>query len=200
MAVCIVEGCKCEREKGRKYCRKHYLERRKELRAKKKTEGKETRTRYKCVCLVCQKEFQGWRKDSLFCSRECFSKTRQSPVKNNYIYDSKNYKSNLFEHRNIVEKILGRKLHTNEVIHHIDCNPKNNNINNLLVISRSNHAKLHSYLNRMRVIIERSMNENSENCWNNLIASVTTTWLETTSVKVIKIQEIGQSAAEQMKI
>ena len=38
--------------------------------------------------------------------------------------------------------------------------------------------------------------EHHENCWDNLIAPMTTAWLETAGVKVIKISEIGQSAAE----
>ena len=49
---------------------------------------------------------------------------------------------------------------------------------------------------RMRVVLEKSNNENIENCWNNLIVPMTTAWLETTSAKVIKLSEIGQSAAE----
>ena len=48
----------------------------------------------------------------------------------------------------------------------------------------------------MRVVLEKSNSENIENCWNNLIVPMTTTWLETTSAKVIKLSEIGQSAAE----
>ena len=48
----------------------------------------------------------------------------------------------------------------------------------------------------MRVVLEKSNNENIENCWNNLVVPMTTAWLETTSVKVIKLSEIGQSAAE----
>ena len=35
-----------------------------------------------------------------------------------------------------------------------------------------------------------------ENCWNILRDQLTTTWLETMNVKVIKITDIGQSAAE----
>jgi hypothetical protein len=35
-----------------------------------------------------------------------------------------------------------------------------------------------------------------ENCWNILRDQLTTTWLEITDVKVIKITDIGQSAAE----
>jgi hypothetical protein len=99
-------------------------------------------------------------------------------------------------HRLLCENILNRELTTYEVVHHMDENPKNNEINNLVVLSRSDHGKLHKYLNLQRVILEKSNSENFENCWKLLIVPITTTWLETTSVNVIKIWEIGQSAAE----
>lgn len=37
-----------------------------------------------------------------------------------------------------------------------------------------------------------------ENCWNILRGQLTTTWLETMNVNVIKITDIGQSAAESL--
>ncbi len=42
------------------------------------------------------------------------------------------------------------------------------------------------------------MTEQNENCWNTLRVQMTTTWLETASVNVIKLSEIGQSAAESL--
>ena len=53
-----------------------------------------------------------------------------------------------------------------------------------------------SECDQQRVIFEKSRNENPENCWNNLIVPITTAWLETAGANVIKIWEIGQSAAE----
>lgn len=91
---------------------------------------------------------------------------------------------------------LGRRLGTNEVVHHMDDDPKNNEITNLAVLSRRNHGRLHQFLDLQRVIIEKSVNENAENCWKTLIVPMTTTWLETASVKVVKLWEIGQSAAD----
>lgn len=39
--------------------------------------------------------------------------------------------------------IIGRKLTHTEVVHHIDGNKKNNSPENLLVMSQSDHVKLH---------------------------------------------------------
>lgn len=151
---------------------------------------------YPRVCIACGKEFLGWRKDSLFCSKECFKSIASHEGTNNYVYDSANYKNGIWQHRNIAEKVLGRKLTYNEVVHHIDGDPTNNALDNLIVISRSKHVSLHRYLDIQRALLERSSNGNSENCWDNLIVPMTTAWLETADVTVQKLWEIGQSAAE----
>lgn len=44
----------------------------------------------------------------------------------------------------IAEKILGRHLNKNEVVHHKDCNRKNNNIENLMIFAtQSDHVTYH---------------------------------------------------------
>ena len=48
------------------------------------------------------------------------------------------------EHRFIMQNHIGRKLSTNEVVHHIDGNKLNNDISNLEIVSRSNHSRLHT--------------------------------------------------------
>lgn len=47
------------------------------------------------------------------------------------------------EHRVIAEQILGRPLLRNEIVHHIDGNKHNNNPKNLLVMTQSEHVRLH---------------------------------------------------------
>lgn len=46
-------------------------------------------------------------------------------------------------HRWIMEQELGRKLRRDEVVHHIDENPKNNNLENLRIMSLSDHSRSH---------------------------------------------------------
>lgn len=48
------------------------------------------------------------------------------------------------EHRYIMETHLDRKLSTNEVVHHRNEDSRDNRIENLQVMSRSEHAKLHN--------------------------------------------------------
>ena len=52
-------------------------------------------------------------------------------------------------HTLIVEKCINRKLNKNEVVHHIDGNKLNNDPNNLFVMPRSVHQKLHTYLRKI---------------------------------------------------
>jgi hypothetical protein len=47
-------------------------------------------------------------------------------------------------HRTVAELRLGRTLKSTEEVHHIDGNHKNNSIDNLVVISKSEHAKIHA--------------------------------------------------------
>lgn len=53
----------------------------------------------------------------------------------------------VYEHILIAEKMLGRSLKKREVVHHLDLDKSNNRLANLLVLSKSMHAKLHQWIN-----------------------------------------------------
>lgn len=55
-----------------------------------------------------------------------------------------------FLHKHIMEKHLGRKIiFPKEVVHHIDGNKFNNDISNLMIISQSEHVRLHKPANKI---------------------------------------------------
>ena len=49
------------------------------------------------------------------------------------------------EHILIAEKKIGRKIKKNEDVHHIDENKTNNDPENLMVMKKSDHTRLHNY-------------------------------------------------------
>lgn len=51
-----------------------------------------------------------------------------------------------YEHRVVVEQALGRELMPEEVVHHIDGNKRNNSLENLVVMTRAQHTRLHKQL------------------------------------------------------
>lgn len=157
------------------------------------------------VCQACKTQFQAWKKAQALC-KSCYDSmleiNRSNRSENKYVVSNgnlKNGKKFRHVHKKLAEDLLGRQLHTNEVVHHVNDIPTDNRVDNLMVLDRRAHGKLHHFLELQRVILEKSRNENSENCWNTLIGPMTTTWLEIAGVKVIKLWEIGQSAAEPLK-
>lgn len=52
-----------------------------------------------------------------------------------------------YVHRLVVEESIGRKLSSDEHVHHIDGDKSNNDISNLQLMSRSEHLRMHALEN-----------------------------------------------------
>ena len=50
-------------------------------------------------------------------------------------------------HRTLMEKHIGRKLLPTEIVHHINFDKLDNRIENLQIVSRSEHNKIHFTIN-----------------------------------------------------
>lgn len=117
------------------------------------------------ICDECGKKVnmptsQFKRSKNHFCSRQCHMKfmnrelnpSRMTPEVREKIHNSrvdtgsnKGYQKTYgrHTHRIIAEQILGRPLKSDEIVHHIDGNKRNNNPDNLMVMTQSEHAHLH---------------------------------------------------------
>lgn len=101
-------------------------------------------------CPVCKKIFYTTRR--ICCSVDCGRIYRSENWKhkpymeNGYIVEYKkgyNKKGNIKQHRRIMEEYLERKLTADEVVHHINGDKTDNRIENLQVLKRGEHNRLH---------------------------------------------------------
>lgn len=109
------------------------------------------------TCSNCGLTFVGGRygKTNLkFCSQDCskeFMKGEKSPFYNNgtsingagyrLIKIGEKY---IYEHRIVMEEFLNRKLKSYEIVHHKDENKLNNCIENLQLMTKKEHDRLHN--------------------------------------------------------
>lgn len=114
------------------------------------------RKKYPCICQYCGKDYQGRTPISKYCSAKCQNLARMGKnhplYKGGYSMDG-GYRKVLSgkggyvkEHRKVVEETVGRKLKTDEIIHHINVNRSDNRIENLTILTKSEHSLVHHYL------------------------------------------------------
>lgn len=60
-----------------------------------------------------------------------------------YAVDTSNRSKKMYVHRKVMEEHLGRKLTSEEIVHHIDGNKLNNDISNLELTNRRDHINHH---------------------------------------------------------
>ena len=190
------QSCGCELTTERKWCESCRKARKREyvkLKYKQLIDSGGVKLRYGIThCIYCGKEIIKNRPNQDTCF-ECYKKHIHKTVEN---YNRvKRTEDGLATVGRKTVLNLGLKL-PYLVVHHVDENPDNNNLENLIILNRSHHAKLHRILEKNWSLLSKDSNSNLENCWKTLRGQLTTAYLEMNSAKVIKITDIGQSAAE----
>lgn len=68
-------------------------------------------------------------------------------------------KGYIYEHIYVVTKELGRRLHPDEHVHHLDLSRNNNDRANLIVLSKSDHFRLHAWINKHKLIRKKGLED-----------------------------------------
>lgn len=135
--------------KARTYCSKQCGD----VGGAKKRENKVEKECIVCGAVFSIKKSHANKRET--CSRDCKHKKHGDKIRgekhfrwkgakkkkpNSFIYK---FRGGKYEHRYIMEQCIGRKLTSDEVVHHINGDPLDNRLDNLQVMSRAEHTKLH---------------------------------------------------------
>lgn len=145
--------CGIEFEKTRNRTKKHDF-------CSRQCAGSHRKTRKTIKCFICGKDFECHNyllKEKNFCSSKCYgvwlaktSNMENCPmwkggtyIESGYVFETIAPNKQVRQHVIIMESMLGRPLVKGEIVHHIDGNKQNNDPENLLLLTQSEHMKIH---------------------------------------------------------
>ena len=117
------------------------------------TWGRRNRSLSDRKCPQCGDSFRPRSKRSKYCSRKCaWANNGPAPVAESWWVNKRGYvegrvlidgvQRSVKQHRYLVEKSIGRQLHPDEDVHHINGVKTDNHIENLQIVTHSQHTKI----------------------------------------------------------
>lgn len=112
-------------------------------------------------CSFCNKDFYSRKSQdrrgyiNKYCSLKCRIGNKKGNFTDGFYLSSDGYcvmsktpdgRKQIKYHRYLMECHIGRKLKPTEIVHHINEDKLDNSINNLQIVSRSEHNKIHRFL------------------------------------------------------
>lgn len=144
---------------------------------------------YPKTCEACGAAYEAYGKTSRLCPI-CYARQQELKTASTTRGQYKQLKIDgrvIKEHRYLAEQVFGRKLTPDEHIHHLDEDPKHNELSNLLVLFRNNHFRLHHYLDVQQVIEGRKSHPKP---WSELVVPLSLQWLHENKIPYILLSEL----------